>query len=297
MKLAQAKNPLPLGMGSVSVRFGNQIYVVNNDFTSDDTASTTTESLAIDIALGNLQLVSAGAESPVNEYGQGIDFQEGFLVVHNDKLYLVVRNFTSDDSATTIAESLEIDVSLGNLELISGGGATIVIYESGQEYTEGQLIVYNGKLFIVKNDFTSTTIEQDIENGDIVPLSVDLSEYMRTEDYVGNSAPYSVNRADTVTDSGVGENAKKFRYVTRTEWDALYDLDELDDDTYYFVDDNSGDVIVNPINWNDIIGRPNSTALEIDNAVELLENATINIQTQIDELNEKLAIIDAGLWG
>lgn len=82
-----------------------------------------------------------------------------------------------------------VDVTLGKwIELSLGGSddASISEYEQGKDYKKDTLIIKDGKLYIVNQDFTSDktgataddSFDIDISGGNITAIGLDSSEYM-----------------------------------------------------------------------------------------------------------------------
>ena len=101
------------------VKYQDNLYVVNADFTADDIESNTQESLEADVLAGHLTPVSTSIDwKPVSDYAEDTEYKKDFLVVNGTDLYRVVDDFTSADTGD-LEDSLADDILSGYLVLLS----------------------------------------------------------------------------------------------------------------------------------------------------------------------------------
>ncbi len=76
--------------------------------------------------------ISGGSVTPAPTamYTQNTPYKQGYLVIDNGKMYLAMRDFTSANTGT-VADSIQLDISSGNLVgLTNGGSATYKLYKN-----------------------------------------------------------------------------------------------------------------------------------------------------------------------
>jgi hypothetical protein len=101
--------------------YDESLYLVLQDFTSSANVVLAT-ALQEDLLAGNIVAFSAESTAgATKQYIQGTQLKKNELVVYDGKLYLVLQDFTSDSTGSTIAESILVDIAAGNLSSVSTG--------------------------------------------------------------------------------------------------------------------------------------------------------------------------------
>lgn len=165
--------------------------------------------LAEDLRLGNIIPLDKPAISA--EYIIGNSYKKGQTIIKDEKLYLVLNDFTATDFGTELANKDIVSVDT-DLDTHS------VAYIQDAEYKKGHLIVYDEKLYIALNDFTSDntaitvgdSFKADLNAGNLSSVSIDTDthtyEYTIGDKYVkGNlithySILYLAKKNFTATD-------------------------------------------------------------------------------------------------
>jgi len=98
------------------VYHGNLIARVLKDFISDVTVGNTlNDSFDSDITSGNILILNKEAEPGIKPYKQNTFFVKDKLVFADGRIACVLNDYISDNTATTIEESINIDIANGNL--------------------------------------------------------------------------------------------------------------------------------------------------------------------------------------
>lgn len=187
------------------VIFDNKMYLVANDFKSDNTESTIVDSFKKDLDNGNLIIVSSEAtddDIKCKEYQAGENYKKGTLLIADNKLYIVTNDFTSSNSESTLADNFDLDLKNGAISPVDTDTQITdthsVEYKQAEKYEKGNLVVFDEKLYIVLRDFTAdnteTTIEdsciKDIDLGNLSPIDTDTDtnciEYAQNQKYTTN---------------------------------------------------------------------------------------------------------------
>lgn len=106
--------------------------------------------------------VATTPDAVIEEYKQGIDLKKNTLIIYNNEAYLVTKDFTSNNTESTIDDSFKFDLDNGNLIAINKDDyidTNCLKYIQGEKYTNDKLIKHNNKLYIVATDFTADTVE------------------------------------------------------------------------------------------------------------------------------------------
>ncbi len=159
-----------------------KLYVVNNDFTSDNTQIDVSDSFTLDLLNSNLIPIIDDEGSKVIEYIQNENYKKNTLVYLNDKIARVKDNYKSDNTiGFTIQESFEDDVKNNKISVINTDHVHIMNeYAQSNTYSKDTLI-YNGDLIArVMNDFIADdtsgnsindSFEYDITLGNLLILN------------------------------------------------------------------------------------------------------------------------------
>lgn len=102
--------------------YNNKIYLVMKDFTSDNTQTLLEDSFNLDLTASNF--VPVDTDTNCVEYIQNKEYKKDTLVYNNEVLARVILDFTSDNTATNIKDSFELDITNNNLVIISGSVST-----------------------------------------------------------------------------------------------------------------------------------------------------------------------------
>lgn len=98
------------------VYHNNLISRVLNDFIADSTiGNTIDDSFDVDVTAGNLLILNKEAEPGIKPYKQGTFFNKDKLVFADGRIGRVLNDYISDNTGTTIEESINIDIANGNL--------------------------------------------------------------------------------------------------------------------------------------------------------------------------------------
>lgn len=98
------------------VYYGNLIARVMKDFIADSTiGNTTQDSFDSDVTVGNLLILNKEAEPGIKPYKQGTFFNKDKLVFADGRIGRVLNDYISDNTASTVEESINIDIANGNL--------------------------------------------------------------------------------------------------------------------------------------------------------------------------------------
>ena len=134
----------------------DRMYRVLQNFVSDSSYTTIQESIDFDILDGNLLLVNKEREAILVPYEQGTFYGTGKVVYGDTRIAEVISDFISDSSAPTVAESMDIDISLGNLK------------EAAEKY-RFKLYFTIGDIERVVNDITVISADDIVfENGETI---------------------------------------------------------------------------------------------------------------------------------
>lgn len=153
----------------------------------DETVSTTGTGAIIDtstilyVGSGNNWYQLPSIEFPrseVYEYKQGKEYKTNDIIIYNDNVYLALKDFTSNNSEATIADSFEKDVLLHNLVAIYTDTDTHSFeYAIGENYKKGNLIVHDEKLYIVDVDYTSVDFDTEVASYCLLPVDTDSNTH------------------------------------------------------------------------------------------------------------------------
>lgn len=152
--------------------------------------------------------------STVKEYTQGGTYTKDTLIVYDGKLYMVSKDFTSDTTGTTVKDSLDIDITSGNLTPVSMEDKDTHSYEYtvGENYKKDNLVVKDNKLYIVTKDITATDFDTEVSNKDLIIVTGETdtdthaykyvvgTEYKETELVIKDKKLYIVDSDFTATD-------------------------------------------------------------------------------------------------
>lgn len=93
----------------------NLIARVLQDFIADTTASTVDDSFDIDITNGNILVLNKEAQPGIMRYKQNTFYEKDKLVYADKRIGRVLNDYISDNTGTTIEQSINIDIANGNL--------------------------------------------------------------------------------------------------------------------------------------------------------------------------------------
>lgn len=157
-----------------------KLYLVLVDFTASD----------FDAELANKNIISVDTDLDTHSiaYIQNAEYKKGNLIVYDEKLYIALNDFTSDNTAVTVQESFEADIAAENISAVNIDTDTHTYeYVAGDKYVKGNLIIYNEILYLVKKDFTATDFSTDFNNLNLVKINDN-----RVDNYI-MGAPYQEN--------------------------------------------------------------------------------------------------------
>lgn len=160
----------------ILVYYGQKIARVVADFTSTTIYPTTQECFDEDIKTGKLSLINTENKEVLNPYTQGNLYGINTLVYLNDLVARVATDFMSDNTAATIKDSWDADLTAGNLVLINKEAEPgILPYKQNQLFHKDKLVFADGRIGRVLKDYisdaTAATLEEsiniDIHNGNL----------------------------------------------------------------------------------------------------------------------------------
>lgn len=93
----------------------NLIARVLNDFIADSTATTLDDAFDIDITNGNILVLNKEAQPGIMRYKQNTFYEKDKLVYADKRIGRVLNDYISDNTGTTIEQSINIDIANGNL--------------------------------------------------------------------------------------------------------------------------------------------------------------------------------------
>ncbi len=222
------------------VIFDNKMYFAANDFKSENTETELKDNFKKDLDNGKLIIVSANAENSDENvickgYKAGADYKQGTLLVVGDKLYVVTKDFTANNTEATIDDNLKADIEAKNLFNIDTDTDTNCIsYEQNKKYSMDKLIRHNNNLYIVNADFISDStkancdlsFEVDLESGNLIPIITDkkvskVSPYQQATQYDKDVLVYVDNVVARVTDNYTS-NATESTVQESFDFDITY---------------------------------------------------------------------------
>lgn len=130
----------------------------------------------------------------VEIYTPSTMYKENQLLQFNNRLYIVLQDFTSSNTEIDDEANLQADIDANNLVAVDVEDKIdthSVEYAQNQEYVKGNLIVFNNQLYIALQDFTSDDTETDIEDsliiditaGNLTNVNIDTGENAASADY------------------------------------------------------------------------------------------------------------------
>lgn len=140
-----------------------------------------------------LQLGGTGNTS-IEDYTQDTQYKKNGLLLYNNKIYLVTKDFTSDNTQTLLEDSFNLDLTASNFVPVDTD-TNCVEYKQNQKYTKDSLVYLGNKIGRVEKDFTSDNTEADIKEsfkidtgatGAILLISGEASDPTLTEDIKSN---------------------------------------------------------------------------------------------------------------
>lgn len=144
------------------------------------------------------ELNTGGGNASIRRYAQDTDYKADEIILYDDKLYLVLADFKSDNTQTAIADSFDLD--LGNTKFVPVDENThCVEYKQNTKYNKDDLVYVNNELARVVADYTSdntssiTVVESfnaDITSGKLVLISNKnnrLKSNMKLATTIGNT--------------------------------------------------------------------------------------------------------------
>lgn len=167
----------------VYVKTENKFYVYNSNNT-------------VDSNLGKWRefTTSSSGNFKINKYKQDTDYKTDEIIIYDNKIYLVLVDFRSDNTQTTLTDSFDLD--LVNSKFTSLDEDTNCIeYAQNVEYKKDSLVYLGNKIGRVEKDFTSDNTEADIKEsfkidtgatGAILLISGEASDPTLTEDIKSN---------------------------------------------------------------------------------------------------------------
>lgn len=199
--------------------FNDKLYIALNDFISDNTAISAQDSFEADLNSGKMSAVDIDTDTHTYEYAQNTKYAKGQLAVYKEKLYLVLKDFTSDNTGITLEDSFKIDYDAKNIIEVDTNtyNEQIREFKFGTEYAEHTLLTFNDELCLTLDNYTSAAFYDDLANGKIMKVSVCSKEYKQNEYYLINDLVFLENKLARVktnywSDDTQTTKAKSFQY-------------------------------------------------------------------------------------
>lgn len=201
------------------IRYNNKLYLVTVDFTSNTTEATVDDSFNVDFTAGKISVVDIDTDTHTFDYSQNTKYLKGQLAVYEEKLYLVLKDFISDNTGATLADSFKIDYDAKNIIEVDTNiyNEPIRQFKFGTEYAKHTLLTFNDELCLTLEDYTSAAFYDDLANGKIMKVSVCSKEYKKGKYYLKNDLVFLENKLARVETNYWSDNtqttkAESFQY-------------------------------------------------------------------------------------
>lgn len=144
-------------------------------FTSSNTGNIE-DSFEDDIKAQKLSVINTDHAEVINPYEQGNFYQKNTLVYNENLIMRVLNNFISNNTETTVEDSVNADIAANNLVVINKEAEPgILPYKQGTFFSKDKLVFADGRIGRVLKDYisdaTGATLEEsiniDIHNGDL----------------------------------------------------------------------------------------------------------------------------------
>lgn len=125
------------------------------------------------------ELTTGGSgNAKINRYKQNTDYRTDEIIIYDDKIYLVLADFKSDNTQTSIVDSFELDLQ-NNKFVPLDEDTNCVEYKQNTPYKKDTLVYINNVLARVTSDYVSNNVGTDVEvsfnndisNGNLVLIS------------------------------------------------------------------------------------------------------------------------------
>lgn len=238
--------------------YDNKIYLVTADFTSDNTQTTLADSFNLDLT--NSKFVSVDTDTNCVEYAKNTKYKKDTLVYNSETLARVVSDFISDNTATNVKDSFELDIANSKLLVVS----SIKILDRIKSNTKLTNTIGSTTTIAIAN-LPSTTIN-DIKKNQLV---------YDTDGTVGfvSNIDKTNNEVTVITITKSGDN-KTIRY----ESDVILDKTILKQTTINFTDLNTL-YTVSDLKENQLVYDAEGTIAKIDSINTTPTGTTIDITT------------------
>lgn len=187
--------------------FNDKLYIALNDFISDNTEATVEDSFNADLTAGKMSAVDIDTDTHTYEYVQNTKYSKGQLLSNENKVYLALQDFTSDNTQTTIKDSIQADLDANNITSIvneASGNTTMLEYVSNTQYSKDTLVYLNDKFARVTSDYTSadeandlSSWEEDVTNGNLILINSESGDAALSEQVVSNLTVGNIKSGDS----------------------------------------------------------------------------------------------------
>lgn len=125
------------------------------------------------------ELTTGGSgNAKINRYKQDTDYKTDEIIIYDDKIYLVLSDFKSDNTQTALVDSFELDLQ-NNKFVPLDGDTNCVEYKQNTPYKKDTLVYINNTLARVVSDYISdntganaeASFNTDVSNGKLIPIS------------------------------------------------------------------------------------------------------------------------------
>lgn len=134
----------------------------------------------VDPTLKKWRELSTGGSgnAKINRYKQNTDYKTDEIIIYDDKIHLVLADFKSDNTQTSIVDSFELDLQ-NNKFVPLDEDTNCVEYKQNTPYKKDTLVYINNVLARVTSDYVSNNVGTDVEasfnadisNGNLVLIS------------------------------------------------------------------------------------------------------------------------------
>lgn len=125
------------------------------------------------------ELTTGGSgNAKINRYKQDTDYKTDEIIIYDDKIYLVLSDFKSDNTQTALVDSFELDLQ-NNKFVPLDEDTNCVEYKQNTPYKKDTLVYINNTLARVVSDYISdntganaeASFNTDVSNGKLIPIS------------------------------------------------------------------------------------------------------------------------------
>ena len=230
--------------------YNDELYIALDDFTSDNTEATVEDSFNTDLTNNKIKPVNIDVDTHTYEYTSNTKYSKGQLLVYQEKLYLILKDFTSDNTGTTLSDNFKIDYDAKNIVEVDTDiyNEPIREFQFGTEYAKHTLLTFNDELCLTLDDYTSAAFYDDLANEKIMKVSVCSKEYTQNGYYLTNDLVFLGNKLARVRTNYWSDDTK-----ATIEESFQYDIDKNE---LILISSGSGDAtLTEDVTSNLVVGN------------------------------------------